>query len=129
MGEGFRTRARRFPGLVNCTAIDWFHPWPRDALKNVAEMKLADLTIEDDNVRKAVVDFMPFSFEAANKLAKKCFMLEKRHIYTTPKSFLELLNAFSAMLNKKYDTLQNDKFVYELGLSRLEETEMKVSEL
>jgi len=24
----FRVRARKFPGLVNCTVIDWFHPWP-----------------------------------------------------------------------------------------------------
>lgn len=24
VGDTFRTRARRFPGLVNCTSIDWF---------------------------------------------------------------------------------------------------------
>lgn len=32
VGDGFRKRARAFPALVNCTAIDWFHPWPRGAL-------------------------------------------------------------------------------------------------
>ena len=25
VGESFRIRARRFPGLINCTVIDWFH--------------------------------------------------------------------------------------------------------
>ncbi|MCP4294113.1 MAG: hypothetical protein GY786_00725 [Proteobacteria bacterium] len=24
VGDLFRTRARRFPALVNCTVIDWF---------------------------------------------------------------------------------------------------------
>ena len=30
------TRLRQFPSLVNCTTIDWFHPWPTEALKQVA---------------------------------------------------------------------------------------------
>ena len=25
VGDSFRIRARRFPGLINCTVIDWFH--------------------------------------------------------------------------------------------------------
>lgn len=28
VGDAFRVRARMFPGLINCTSIDWFHPWP-----------------------------------------------------------------------------------------------------
>jgi dynein heavy chain len=24
----FRNRARKFPAIINCTVIDWFHPWP-----------------------------------------------------------------------------------------------------
>jgi dynein heavy chain len=29
VGEDMRTRAKRFPALVNCTVIDWFQPWPK----------------------------------------------------------------------------------------------------
>ena len=36
IGEDFKTRLRMFPALVNCCAIDWFLPWPRAALKQVA---------------------------------------------------------------------------------------------
>ena len=43
VGDTFRVRARRFPGLVNSTVIDQFHPWPRDALVSVAERFLEDV--------------------------------------------------------------------------------------
>jgi P-loop containing dynein motor region D4 len=36
IGDAFRTRLRMFPSLVNCCTIDWFAPWPQDALRSVA---------------------------------------------------------------------------------------------
>jgi dynein heavy chain len=32
VGDKFRTKIRNFPGIVNCTTIDWFLPWPTEAL-------------------------------------------------------------------------------------------------
>ena len=40
VGEAFRERCRMFPGLVNCTTIDWFTEWPSDALFEVASKQL-----------------------------------------------------------------------------------------
>ena len=61
VGESFRSRARKFPALINCTVIDWFHPWPEEALLSVASKFLAEIEMEDE-VRDAVVRFLPFSF-------------------------------------------------------------------
>ena len=36
VGEEFRKRLITFPALVNCTTIDWFLPWPEDALRSTA---------------------------------------------------------------------------------------------
>jgi dynein heavy chain len=36
VGASFRNRCRMYPGLVNCTTIDWFHTWPSEALQEVA---------------------------------------------------------------------------------------------
>ena len=36
-GETLRRRCRNFPGLVSNTVIDWFFPWPEEALYKVAE--------------------------------------------------------------------------------------------
>lgn len=36
IGENFRNRLRQYPALVNCTTIDWFCEWPKEALLEVA---------------------------------------------------------------------------------------------
>lgn len=41
VGELLRTRCRNFPGLVNNAIIDWFMPWPEQALYAVATSFLA----------------------------------------------------------------------------------------
>jgi len=43
-----RVRARKFPGIINSTSIDWFHPWPRDALIDVANKFLFDTDLDTD---------------------------------------------------------------------------------
>lgn len=43
VGATLRRRARKFPGLVNCTAIDYFHEWPRTALESVSKKFLLNL--------------------------------------------------------------------------------------
>ncbi len=46
LGDGFRTRVRMFPSLVNCCTIDWFFEWPQDALVSVAKKFLAKVEMD-----------------------------------------------------------------------------------
>jgi len=41
IGDDFKRRLRMFPSLVNCCAIDWFLPWPKEALEDVANVFLS----------------------------------------------------------------------------------------
>ena len=36
-GDTLRVRCRNFPGLISNTNVDWFFPWPEDALTAVAQ--------------------------------------------------------------------------------------------
>lgn len=40
-----RNRILQYPALVNCTTIDWFCEWPKDALLEVAERYLDGLEL------------------------------------------------------------------------------------
>lgn len=51
--DGFRERLSRLPSLVNCTTIDWFTAWPRDALASVATSFLSGLSGATEKVRAA----------------------------------------------------------------------------
>jgi dynein heavy chain, axonemal len=73
VGESFRSRSRKFPALVNCTVIDWFHPWPEDALFSVASKFLAEIEMQSDEVRHAITSFMPYSFKVVNEFSAMIF--------------------------------------------------------
>jgi len=47
-GDTLRIRCRNFPGLVSNTTIDWFFPWPMDALTDVATFFLGEVEIDNE---------------------------------------------------------------------------------
>lgn len=53
ISDDFKRRLRMFPSLVNCCVIDWFLPWPQEALEDVAERFLSK--IEELDEREGVV--------------------------------------------------------------------------
>lgn len=53
-----RTGARRFPGLINCTSVDFFHPWPRQALISVAARFLEDAELGESSVKESLAVHM-----------------------------------------------------------------------
>lgn len=50
--------ARRFPGLINCTSVDFFHSWPRQALVSVAARFLEDVELGEDSVKESLAVHM-----------------------------------------------------------------------
>jgi dynein heavy chain len=75
-----------------------------------------------DDVRKSVEMFMPYSFKSVNQMCELVKTKERRFVYTTPKSFLELIKLFKSMLGKKKNALVEAKERYELGVVKLNET-------
>ena len=80
-------------------------------------------------MRDAVVRFMPYSFEAVNIASYKILDMERRYVYTTPKSFLELIKLFKTMLGKKRNELEEAKGRYETGVVKIKNTQEVVGAL
>eukprot|EP00741_Cyanophora_paradoxa_P004754 tig00000828_g4612.t1 len=130
VGEGLRVRARRFPALVSCTSIDWFQPWPEEALLSVSRRFLAEVNLgASEAVRDAVVRFMPYSFQSVNEASLRYLERERRHNYTTPKSFLELIKLFKSMLEGKRSSLTGSIERLQTGLDKLQKTSSEVAVL
>jgi len=70
VGDAFRNRAKKFPAIINCSVIDWFHAWPEDALLSVASKFLADVEMASDEIRQGIETFMPYSFKVVEKFSK-----------------------------------------------------------
>lgn len=45
VGSTLRVRSRKFPAIVNCTAINWFHEWPENALVSVSKRFLSTVDV------------------------------------------------------------------------------------
>lgn len=129
VGDGFRNRARRFPALVNCTVIDMFQPWPKDALFSVGKKFLADVDLGTDKERDVIERFLPFSFEAVNKATVEYKKKERRCVYTTPKSYLELIKLYKILLEDSRSDASAAISRLDSGLAKLRETSESVAQL
>ncbi len=50
VGETLRIRARKFPGIINNTMINWFHRWPKEALYQVAFNFLQEVEFPQEDI-------------------------------------------------------------------------------
>jgi dynein heavy chain len=91
IGEEFRARIRNFPAIVNCSAIDWFHPWPIDALFEVAQDKFQGFNLEinkekDESWINTIIQISPLIHKHAMEVCDKFEKQTKRRVHVTPKN-------------------------------------------
>lgn len=128
VGATLRVRSRKFPAIINCTSINWFHEWPQEALVSVALNFLKDSEVPVD-YRDSVARFMAYVHTSVNSTSKAYLQIERRYNYTTPKSFLEQILLYSKLLNRKHDELSSKIKRLENGLEKLDSTAKQVDGL
>uniref|UniRef100_A0A8C9WR57 Dynein axonemal heavy chain 17 n=1 Tax=Scleropages formosus TaxID=113540 RepID=A0A8C9WR57_SCLFO len=122
VGNKLRVRSRKFPALVNCTSIDWFHEWPQEALESVSFRFLQDIEC-------LYIKFMAYVHTSVNKSSRAYLASDRRYNYTTPKSFLELIKLYQNLLSRKGRDLALKTERLENGLQKLNSTSSQVDDL
>ncbi|KAH1023596.1 hypothetical protein HUJ04_012770 [Dendroctonus ponderosae] len=129
VGSTLRVRSRKFPAIINCTQINWFHEWPQEALVSVSLRFLQDLDVLPEELRESAARFMAYAHSSVNITSKMYLQNERRYNYTTPKSYLEQINLYSKLLRLKSKELQLKVERLENGLDKLRTTSIQVDKL
>ncbi|XP_077407169.1 dynein axonemal heavy chain 9 isoform X2 [Vanacampus margaritifer] len=129
VGSKLRVRSRKFPAVVNCTAIDWFHEWPQEALECVSFRFLQEVDNIEPQVKESVSKFMAYVHMSVNHSSKEYLANERRYNYTTPKSFLEQIKLYQSLLGQRSKDLSSKMERLDNGLQRLNSTSAQVDDL
>ncbi|KAK2885147.1 hypothetical protein Q8A73_021621 [Channa argus] len=129
VGSKLRVRSRKFPAVVNCTSIDWFHEWPQEALESVSFRFLQEVENIEPQVKESVSKFMAYVHKSVNQTSKDYLANERRYNYTTPKSFLEQIKLYRSLLGQKSKDLSIKMERLENGLQKLNSTSAQVDDL
>ncbi|KAI8922930.1 hypothetical protein BC831DRAFT_55734 [Entophlyctis helioformis] len=127
-GDKLRERCRSFPGLVNNTMIDWFPPWPEQALFSVADAFLKDEFIPAET-RSAIVSHMVGVHMSVGVFSAQFLQKYRRANYVTPKNYLDYIGTYNRLLEENRDL--NGKLCARLesGLGKLEESSQQLDVL
>lgn len=159
IGERFRDYVHCYPSLQNYCTIDRFLPWPADALQHIAEKfvgvmdlshpklskkpstesdsgdklqsvdpsstKSVQLSTFEMNLVNAMVFFNETIVEASERLSKEL----KRQTYVTPSSFLEMLNLFRELYQRKHLEITLKRERYTNGLEKLDSAADQVTNM
>jgi len=118
----FAIRARKFPGLISCCTIDWFLPWPEEALVNVSQGFIKDFPVEcTPEEKENLMIHMGAVHNMATQACADYFKSMRRNVYQTPKSFLSFIADFKGMYSKKLAEIKKKAGNVNLGLRKLKE--------
>ncbi|XP_068632055.1 dynein axonemal heavy chain 3 [Battus philenor] len=120
IGDSFRNRLRMFPSLINCCTIDWFTAWPPEALERVASMFISKMDDVEQELREACVEMCQLFHMSVVQLSDRFYSEQRRKVYVTPTSYLELIKAFQSLYALKVDQITKARIRYEIGLEQLE---------
>ncbi|XP_074525804.1 dynein axonemal heavy chain 10 [Halichoeres trimaculatus] len=129
VGDTLRTRCRNFPGLMNNTVIDWFLPWPPQALLAVAQSFLGESPMIPEAHSEAVIAHVCMVHRSVGDFSKLFLQKLRRCNFVTPKNYLDFINTYSALLEEKDQSILAQCKRLEGGLDKLKEASEQLAEL
>lgn len=95
VGDELRNRCRNFPGIVNNTTIDWFFPWPEQALYAVAKKYIPKgYALVPRSERKSVITQLVAMHLSVYQYTAEFAQQLRRVNFVTPKHYLDCINTY-----------------------------------
>ena len=116
----FPERARKFPGLVSGTTIDWFLPWPEQALIDVSKGFLSEYKVEaTPEAKDQLIQHMGTAHTLVVAVCDEYKLSNRRYVYQTPKSYLSFIANYMVLYKIKLVALQRSETNINRGLEKL----------
>ncbi|RTG84949.1 uncharacterized protein DC041_0004513, partial [Schistosoma bovis] len=95
VGDTLRTRCRNFPGIVNNTTIDWFFPWPEQALYAVVNVLIPEqFNLVPQQYRDSVIDYFVATHQSIHGYTEEFAQTLRRVNHVTPKHYLDFIHTY-----------------------------------
>jgi len=117
-GDTLRVRCRNFPGMVSNTNIDWFFPWPEEALSAVAQHFLVNMTL-DEELRAPINEHIVMIHQSVVSYSHEFEQIYRRKNFSTPKNYLDFINNYMAFLAQNRKNIDAQVRRLEGGLATL----------
>ncbi|MEJ1288061.1 hypothetical protein NN561_019090 [Cricetulus griseus] len=130
VGEKFRARSLKFPGLISGCTMDWFSRWPKEALIAVASYFLLEYNIVcSTEIKKQVVETMGLFHDMVSESCENYFQRYRRRAHVTPKSYLSFINGYKNIYTEKVKYINEQAERMNIGLDKLMEASESVAKL
>ncbi|XP_026153434.1 dynein heavy chain 8, axonemal-like [Mastacembelus armatus] len=130
VGQKFRSRSLKFPGLISGCTMDWFSPWPNEALVAVSNYFLSEFPMVcSADVKASVVTTMGTYHDKVSETCESYFERFRRRTHVTPKSYLSFINGYKTLYTEKYNYINTLAERMKVGLAKLMEASKSVAQL
>uniref|UniRef100_A0AAX7SLG8 AAA+ ATPase domain-containing protein n=1 Tax=Astatotilapia calliptera TaxID=8154 RepID=A0AAX7SLG8_ASTCA len=130
VGPKFRSRSLKFPGLISGCTMDWFTPWPNEALVAVSNYFLSEFNMVcSAEVKASVVTAMGTYHDKVSVTCESYFERFRRRTHVTPKSYLSFVNGYKTLYTEKYNSINILSERMNVGLEKLKEASESVAQL
>ena len=127
VGEQFRSRALKFPGLISGCTIIWFQPWPKSALVAVSSHFLKEYEVQcSAEIKQNLYYVMASVQDSVNTSCVSYFERFRRTTHVTPKSFMSFLISYKDVYSKKETEIGEMSRRMNAGLEKLLEASQNV---
>ncbi|XP_075877996.1 dynein axonemal heavy chain 8-like [Nelusetta ayraudi] len=130
VGQKFRSRSLKFPGLISGCTMDWFTPWPTEALVAVSDYFFSEFPVVcSPEVKASLIKTMGTYHDKVSETCESYFERFRRRTHVTPKSYLSFISGYKGLYTEKYEFINTLAERMNVGLDKLKEASKSVAQL